>query len=407
MGVDLDQAQFPVASRISGFLAHLRAHHIQLGIEETRDAVFICRQLGVTQLDALRRALKIRLCGCRKDWRRFDDYFAAYWFGRSKIRPAKMQRQRDLRPQIWRRRLTQNDHRQEGQIGAAQNSDAANSADRADRDGANDHDIAQFPIYTNLAASPFDHTAQMDLRNLLSPEAIALAEETAFLWARKIALRMVRRYQLANKHGLIDLRASIRENISKGGELICLRRKTRPKKPVRLLVFLDVSGSMKPYVGFLLHFVKGVVRHWPEARVFLFHARLVETTDIMRATEPRLVMDKLSLLRAGFGGGTRLGQSLQYFNDFYAQGLAARKTVCMIISDGYDSDAPGVLGGELVRLRKKVAKIFWLNPMLGWRDYAPVTRAMAEALKHIDGFYPAHSLAALADGLTKAGAIHH
>ena len=38
----------------------------------------------------------------------------------------------------------------------------------------------------------------------------------------------------------------------------------------------------------------------------------------------------------------------------------------------------------------------WLNPLCGWRDYAPVAAGMAAALPHLDAFLPANTLESLA-----------
>jgi uncharacterized protein with von Willebrand factor type A (vWA) domain len=54
------------------------------------------------------------------------------------------------------------------------------------------------------------------------------------------------------------------------------------------------------------------------------------------------------------------------------------------------------IGGLLYFLNRSARGLVWLNPLLGWKDYAPVARAMAAALDHIDCFATAHSLASLA-----------
>ena len=68
----------------------------------------------------------------------------------------------------------------------------------------------------------------------------------------------------------------------------------------------------------------------------------------------------------------------------------------MIVSDGYDTGEPGVLGAAMAALRKRCRRIVWLNPMIGWDGYEPAARGMQEALPHVDLFAPAHTLASLA-----------
>jgi uncharacterized protein with von Willebrand factor type A (vWA) domain len=165
---------------------------------------------------------------------------------------------------------------------------------------------------------------------------------------------------------------------------------------VRVVVLLDVSGSMKQYSRFFLQFVKGLVGTWAETDVYLFHTRLIRVTDALRDRDPMRAMSRLALMAQGFGGGTRIAGSLATFNERYAKSAINSRTVVMILSDGYDTGEATGLTREMLRLRRKARRIVWLNPLLGWRDYEPVARAMAEALPHVDCFAAAHSLEALA-----------
>ena len=72
------------------------------------------------------------------------------------------------------------------------------------------------------------------------------------------------------------------------------------------------------------------------------------------------------------------------------------RTVFMILSDGYDTGSPERLAEELARLKKRAPKLIWLNPLLGWKNYEPVSRAMAAARPFIDCFAAANTLESLA-----------
>ena len=174
-----------------------------------------------------------------------------------------------------------------------------------------------------------------------------------------------------------------------------MRRKYRPERPVKLVVLLDVSGSMKLYSRYFLNFVRGFVCAVAQADAFLFHTRLVRIADALReptrARHGEIVDDA-----EGFGGGTRIATSLKTFNDRYAKETLNTRSVVIVMSDGYDTDAPEALAIELERLKQRARRLVWLNPLLGWKDYAPVARAMAVALDYVDCFATAHSLASLA-----------
>ena len=78
----------------------------------------------------------------------------------------------------------------------------------------------------------------------------------------------------------------------------------------------------------------------------------------------------------------RSAKAWRTFNERYAQAQTLNsRSVVLILSDGYDTGCcRNSWSPELARLKRKARRIVWLNPLLGWRDYAPVARAMAAAL---------------------------
>lgn len=67
----------------------------------------------------------------------------------------------------------------------------------------------------------------------------------------------------------------------------------------------------------------------------------------------------------------------------------------MIVSDGYDTGPSSILAGEMKVLRQRCRRIVWLNPMIGWQDYAPEAAGMKAALSYVDLFAPAHNVESL------------
>ena len=98
----------------------------------------------------------------------------------------------------------------------------------------------------------------------------------------------------------------------------------------------------------------------------------------------------------GVGGGTRIGESLATFNRWHASRVITSRTAIMIVSDGFDTGEPDALAREMRALRRRCRRIVWLNPMIGWQDYAPEARGLKAALPYVDLFAPAHNLESLA-----------
>jgi uncharacterized protein with von Willebrand factor type A (vWA) domain len=104
---------------------------------------------------------------------------------------------------------------------------------------------------------------------------------------------------------------------------------------------------------------------------------------------------KLSQRAAGWSGGTRIGESLRQFNQNYGGKLLSRDTIFIILSDGWDTGEPELLASQLRTTKRRVRKVLWLNPLLGLKDYQPVTQGMSAALPYVDVFAPAHNLESL------------
>jgi uncharacterized protein with von Willebrand factor type A (vWA) domain len=188
----------------------------------------------------------------------------------------------------------------------------------------------------------------------------------------------------------------MRHSLSTGGEPIRLLRKRRPDRTRKIVALCDVSGSMTVYAQVFLAFIAGLMRADSTADAYLFHTRLVRITEALRDKDAMRAIGRMSLMADGFGGGSKIGPSLGLFADTYARRFVDGRSVVVILSDGYDTEPPEHIAKALAKLKKRGCRIIWLNPLKGWRDYAPVAAGMAAALPHLDLFAPANTLADLA-----------
>ena len=177
--------------------------------------------------------------------------------------------------------------------------------------------------------------------------------------------------------------------------MIDLRYKGPKKERVRLVILLDVSDSMNAYSLFLLKFAYALGRHSKDARSFVFSTALVEVSEMLRTRRMSDALKTVSAMTTAWSGGTRIGGSLREFNQWYAPRLLFRHTIFIILSDGWDTGAPEDLVAELKKIKGRISKLIWLNPLLGLEDYQPATRGIRAALPYIDVFAPAHNLQSL------------
>jgi uncharacterized protein with von Willebrand factor type A (vWA) domain len=123
---------------------------------------------------------------------------------------------------------------------------------------------------------------------------------------------------------------------------------------------------------------------------------LIRISEAMRDKDAFRALTRMSLMADGFGGGSKIGESLDYYARNYAKKFVNGRTVVLILSDGYDTGPAHQLAGALAQLKKRGCKIIWLNPLKSWQDYQPIAKGMAAAMPYLDGFKSAGSLAELA-----------
>jgi hypothetical protein len=210
--------------------------------------------------------------------------------------------------------------------------------------------------------------------------------------ARRLARRISRRRRPMRRRGRIDLRRTLRANLTRA-DLIELRYRQRKRKKVRLVLLCDVSGSMDLYSRFLLQFLFAVQNVFGRVETFTFATRLTRVTEHLRSRSYRQVLRRLTDVR-DWSGGTRIGESLAEFNREWPS-LVDRRTIVIVLSDGWDTGDPDMLATELMRIKRRAGRVIWLNPLLGNASYEPLTRGMAAALPLVDHFAAAHNLAAL------------
>ncbi len=180
------------------------------------------------------------------------------------------------------------------------------------------------------------------------------------------------------------------------------RRTARPsfrkpkRRPLKLVALLDASGSMELYVSLFTRFLHAVAQTFRQSDAFLFHTRLAHVSSALSERHPQRALDRLSLMAAGIGGGTKIGDCLAEFDQRHAKRAVNARSCVMIFSDGYDTGEPAVLEAAMRRLRRRTRRIVWLDPLTGREGFAPVARGLKVAMPFVDLFAPAHDLASLA-----------
>ena len=206
-----------------------------------------------------------------------------------------------------------------------------------------------------------------------------------------------RRRPTRARNGTPDLRGTVRRSLRTGGEVLVPSRTAPGEQPRRLVVLIDVSGSMEPYARALARFAHAAVaaRRRGRVEVFALGTRVTRITRELGTHDPDQALARATAAVADWSGGTRLGDGMRRFNDLWGVRGTARGAVVVILSDGWDRGDPAVLGDELARLRRVAHRVVWVNPLKASPGYAPLAGGMAAALPHVDEFVEGHSVASL------------
>lgn len=185
-----------------------------------------------------------------------------------------------------------------------------------------------------------------------------------------------------------DLRRMLRESVSTGGTVLSVPKREQQRSAVKALLLIDVSRSVLDTLdrGFLLEFLRRSTDAWRDVRVFFFDETIREVTDAIDADSVTAARRALDVTEAEWGGGTRIGASLARLRE-RAPETADRRTVAFVISDGLEMGNVEELERELAWLSRRTKRLLWLNPLAAVPGYEPTARGMAAALPYVDGLF--------------------
>lgn len=192
-----------------------------------------------------------------------------------------------------------------------------------------------------------------------------------------------------------DLRRTVRAAVRTRGDPIERHYRRPATKYRRIVVLLDISGSMEPYARALLRFVQAAVAGRRRVEAFTLGTRLTRVTRELSSHDPDLALTRATGAVADWSGGTRLGDGLEAFNREWGVRGLARGADVVVLSDGWDRGDPDELAEQMQRLARVAHRVIWVNPLKVSPGYAPLARGMAAALPYVDEFVEGHSLDAL------------
>jgi uncharacterized protein with von Willebrand factor type A (vWA) domain len=195
----------------------------------------------------------------------------------------------------------------------------------------------------------------------------------------------------------IDLRRTLRRSLRGGGAAIDLVRKKPKMRHPPLVVLCDISGSMARYSRMLLLFMHTLATDRDRVASFVFGTRLTNITRYLRFRDVDQALAKVGEVVQDWSGGTRIGACLEEFNRIWSRRVLGQGAVVLLITDGLDRDAGEGLAAQMERLHKSCRRLIWLNPLLRFEGYQPISAGARAMIRHVDEFRPVHNLQSLAE----------
>jgi uncharacterized protein len=181
-----------------------------------------------------------------------------------------------------------------------------------------------------------------------------------------------------------DARRAFRQMLRRDGEVIRLPTRARRMRQRRVLMLIDVSGSMKAGTEGAMRLAHALLRGGERAEAFTLGTRLTRVTRALRLRDPAQALAQASGLVADWDGGTRLGEALAVFLSVPRFASLARGALVVVVSDGLERGGPEALVASMARLRGLAWGVLWLSPLAADPAYRPETGAMRAILPMLD-----------------------
>ena len=354
-----------------GFARALRAAGVPVTQDRTRSYLEATALVGLDDQRATYWAGRATLCSGPDDLDRYDQVFTAWFLSGDRPSPR-----------------TQKDERRTLQA-ALDEGDGAEVAET-------DEDTL------NAMASEAEVLRHRDIADLSATDKARLA--AMFETLRPRTPRRPAHRRTPWHRGEVDAQRTLRQMLRRMGEPGEVAWRRPAQRPRRVVLLVDVSGSMSSYADALLRLAhrlshpkvagtKGV----PRVEVFTVGTRLTRVTRAMRMRDPERAIVAAGETVPDWSGGTRLGETLRIFLDRWGQRGMARGAVVVVFSDGWERGDAGLLGEQMRRLHAIAHRVVWVNPHVGKDGYLPVQQGIVAALPYVDDLVAGHSLATFAD----------
>jgi uncharacterized protein with von Willebrand factor type A (vWA) domain len=182
----------------------------------------------------------------------------------------------------------------------------------------------------------------------------------------------------------VDLRRSLSRMVrggSEAGEPAWTRRRDKQR---RILLLVDISGSMKAHTNDYLRFAHALTQTPSAVETFSFGTRLTRLTRSLRHRDMVRALAEIAPSVADWDGGTRIAESLSTFLATPRFSRASRGALVVVLSDGLERGDAAPMARAVRRLAARSWRFAWLTPLAADPAFEPKTEALQAILSIVD-----------------------
>lgn len=365
-----EELQLPLAARVFiSFVGLLRANGFSVAPEQTVAFLAGIELLGPRSLEHVRQAGVATLAPPPERRASFDRLFDIHFSGNEAIERADGEDEEIVRLQ-------------------------------EDGRGADEPPLADEANESGLAAARAEALVERRFAQPSTSEALRRLSREA---PARLPKRRGHRRMRTRRGPFADLRRTLRDSVRNDGEVLRLARLRRRLRPRKLLLLIDVSGSMKVRTEENMKLAHALLQAVQAAEVFTFGTRLTRVTRPLRLKRREQALNAASHLVSDWDGGTRIGDALQAFLAVPRFGGYARGAAVIIISDGLERGDVSTLRDAVAKLSRRAWRVSWLTPLASGTDFRPQTEALIAIQRFVDDLVDGGSSTAVVSHLLSLG----
>jgi len=343
----------------------LRAHGFRVAPEQTMGFVEAVGLLGPRHMDDIYRASRALLGPEPERLDEFDALFRAFFFGQTLEAPAF--------------------------------SDDEDDELRVQEDG--DSLIEPEAGDLNDSGGQATGVEHLNIRRFVETDEATVLRRFRRAAPARLPKRRAYRRALSRRGDHWTFRQALREATRFDGELLRLPKMRRKLTQRRILLLIDVSGSMKAQTDGLLRLAHSLARAAERLEVFTLGTRLTRITRAIQRRQQEQALDMASGLVSDWDGGTRIGDALQAFLAVPRFAGFARGALALVLSDGLERGEHAAMTDAVQKLAHLAWRLEWLSPDANGVDFTPQTAALQSILPYVDHLGDGGSASAVATRL--------